>query len=112
MQQVTTSTPQGVPSVMNVSPGQSGLCPVHVSAMSQSPFFARHSVPTLPATCWHAFVVPSHVSVVHTFPSSVHAVPADCLPSGHVVDVPVQVSSTSHSPFLARHTVVPGLNPS
>jgi hypothetical protein len=42
-------------------------------------------------------------------PSSVHDVPLDTLPSaGQAVDVPVQLSATSHSPADGRQTVVVG----
>jgi hypothetical protein len=44
--------------------------------------------------------------LVQTFPSSVQAVPLGFLPSvGQVVEEPVQVSATSHSPTAARQTV-------
>jgi hypothetical protein len=53
--------------------------------------------------------VPLQTSVVHGFPSSVHAIPFPFFASvGHVVDEPVHVSATSHSPAAARH-VVPAL---
>lgn len=46
---------------------------------------------------------------MQTIPSSVQAVPLGFLPSvGQVVEVPVQVSATSHSPLTGRQTV-PGL---
>jgi len=51
--------------------------------------------------------VPSQVSVVHGFPSSVHRVPFDFFASGgHGALVPVQFSVRSHSPPEARQTVV------
>jgi hypothetical protein len=48
---------------------------------------------------------PSHWSLVHTSPSSVQLVPFAANPfGGHAVDVPVQVSSMSHSLIALRHT--------
>ena len=93
----------------SASAGHALLAPVHVSAGSQTPPDARHVTPALPAACWHVSWLPSHRSVVQTFPSSVHPVPLACFPSaGHPTLVPVQVSATSHSPAAARHTVVVG----
>jgi hypothetical protein len=42
--------------------------------------------------------VPLHVSVVQTFPSSVHAVPLALSPLGQVVELPVHVVAVSQSP--------------
>src|SRR5207253_1276251 len=61
--------------------------------------------PAFPAGCWQRALLPLQVSVVHTLPSSVHAVPfALKALAGQVVLVPVQLSATSHSPAAARHT--------
>src|SRR5207253_2239130 len=86
--------------------GQLVLVPVQVSAASQGPAAARHTVPAFPAGCVQVALVPLQMSRVHTLPSSVHAVPFALKASvGHAVLVPVQVSATSHSPAAARHTV-------
>ena len=91
------------------SAGQLVLVPVHVSIGSQMPADARHVVPPFPAACWQVSLLPSQRSVVQTFPSSVHAVPLACFASpGHAAFVPVQLSATSHSPAVARQTVVVG----
>src|SRR5206468_2155668 len=80
---------------------------------SQAPAAARHTVPALPAACWQASLVPSHVSVVHALPSSVQAVPLACLASaGHVAPLPVQQSSRSQSSAEGRQTVVEDSNAS
>src|SRR5207237_89121 len=85
--------------------------PVQVSAASQAPAAARHTVPAWPAGCWQLSALPSHWSSVHGLPSSAHAVPLACLASaGHAALVPVQVSARSHSPAAARHVVVAGWN--
>jgi hypothetical protein len=58
-------------------------------------------------------LLPSHWSLVQTFPSSVHAVPLGFLLSpGQLADEPVQVSAASHSPAEARQTVDDERNPS
>ena len=88
------------------SVGQVVLVPVQVSATSQRPADARQTVPGLPAGCWQVTVLPSHWSLVQTFPSSVQTVPLVFLASvGQLVDEPVQVSATSHSPAAERQTV-------
>src|SRR5437879_7663154 len=95
---------------MKASAGHAALVPSQVSATSQSPAAARHTVPALPAGCWQRALLPSQVSVVHGLPSSVHAVPLGSLVSaGQVALATVQVSSRSHSPAAARHTVPAGL---
>ncbi len=54
-------------------------------------------------------MLPLHVSVVQTLPSSVQAVPAALTASaGHVALEPVQLSARSHSFAAARQTVVLG----
>src|SRR5439155_1064553 len=61
------------------------------------------------AGCWQSLLVPSHVSAVHTFPSSVHAVPAAFFVSaGQPADDPVQFSAGSHSPAEGRQIVLAG----
>ena len=94
-----------------VSPGQPVLVPSQVSAASQVPAAGRHTVPAWPAGCWHVSLAPLQVSVVHGFPSSVHAVPFGFFTSaGQAALVPVQVSARSHSPAAARHVVLAGWN--
>jgi hypothetical protein len=79
--------------------------PVHLSSRSQGPLEALQVVPGLPATCWHNGLVPLHVSVVHTLPSSAQAAPIAFFPSdGHASDTPLQASAMSHSPADARHS--------
>ena len=52
-------------------------------------------------------LVPSQVSLVQGFPSSVHAVPPAFFASaGQLTDDPVQFSTRSHSPAAPRQTVV------
>jgi hypothetical protein len=83
------------------------LVPVQTSATSQTPAAARHVNPALPAACAH---VPAwHLSVVQTFPSSVHVAPSTIFASvGHASADPVHLSSTSHSPTADRHTKLAG----
>src|SRR5439155_1324713 len=93
----------------NMSAGQVVLVPVQFSSTSQAPAAARQTVPAFPAGCWQASFVPSHSSVLHGLPSSVHAVPAGSLASaGHVALEPVQFSAGSHSPPDGRQTAVAG----
>jgi hypothetical protein len=100
------SSAQAVPLVCLASEGQVVLVPEQVSATSQAPAEARHTVPALPAGCWQTAFEPSHWSLVQGLPSSVQAVPLAFLASeGQVAEVPEQVSATSHSPVEARHTV-------
>src|SRR5437762_2861518 len=81
---------------MIVAPGQ-------VSATSHSFAVTRHTVPALPAGCWHELLVPLHWSTVQGLLSVVQAVPDGFLASdGHEVLVPVQNSTASHSPAAAR----------
>ena len=68
---------QSPPSGLNASAGQLVLVPLQASATSQEPEDPRHTVPALPAGCVHVTLVPSHTSLVHTFPSPAHAVPLD-----------------------------------
>src|SRR5205823_3007011 len=58
------------------SEGQAVPVPSQVSASSQSPAAARHTVPAFPAACWQSLLLPSQVSAVHGLPSSVQVVPA------------------------------------
>jgi len=91
------------------SAGHVVLDPVHVSASSHSPAGGRHTAPALPAGCWQASLEPSHSSVLHGLPSSVHAVPAALFASaGQLAADPVQFSAGSHSPADGRHVVVAG----
>src|SRR5947207_4998230 len=113
------SVVRGLPSSVQADPddltalaGQLVLLPVQVSARSHSLTAARHTVPAWPAGCVQRglLVLPLHVSVVQTLPSSVQAVPADLTVVGQVVLVPVQVWSRSHSLGAVWH-VVPALPP-
>src|SRR5439155_561669 len=64
-----------------------------------------HAAPALPTGCVHVALVPLHTSAVQGLLSSVQAVPFDLKTSlGQLVLVPVQVSATSHSPAVARHS--------
>src|SRR2546428_12201270 len=72
---MSPSSVQAVPLAFLESEGQLVLEPLQVSATSHSPAAARHSVPALPAGCWQTALLPLQVSVVHTLPSLVHAVP-------------------------------------
>src|SRR5439155_371174 len=93
----------------NMSVGQVLLVPVQVSSTSHGPADARQTAPPLPAGCWQSSLEPSHVSVVHGLPSSVHAVPDGVFASaGHAGPVPGQFSAGSHSPADARQTVLAG----
>src|SRR5207247_853116 len=89
----------------NASAGHVVLVPVQFSSTSQGPAAARQTAPALPAGCWQALLLPSHSSVLHGFPSSVHAVPAGVLASaGQFGPFPGQLSAGSHSPPDGRHT--------
>jgi hypothetical protein len=95
------------------SAGQLVDVPLHVSSTSHSPAAVRHTLPELPAGCWHADDVPLQRSRVHGLVSSVHAVAFALKPSeGQLADEPVQVSASSHSPAVARHTVPDAARPS
>jgi hypothetical protein len=95
------------------STGQLVEVPLHVSSKSHSPAAVRHTVPELPAGCWHADDVPLQRSSVHGLVSSVQAVAFALKPSdGQLAAVPVQVSAKSHSPAAARHTVPDAASPS
>src|SRR5437763_7465796 len=105
------SSVHAVPAAYTVSAGQVELDPVQLSARSHSLAAARHVVPALPGLWTHSALpaVPLHWSVVHTLPSSVHAVPAAFTVSAGQVELdPVQLSARSHSLAAARH-VVPAL---
>src|SRR5439155_1151805 len=103
------SSVQLVPAALFASTGQLAADPVQFSAGSHSPADGRQTAPPLPAGCWQASLEPSHVSVVHGLPSSVHAVPDGVFASaGHVGPLPGQFSAGSHSPADARQTVLAG----
>src|SRR5437660_1595335 len=86
--------------------------PVHVSATSHWPAEARHVTVAAWYPSTHVLVVPVQWSAA----SSSHAPPCDapvqCVlleakaSAGHVPEVPVQVSATSHCPAEARHVTV------
>jgi hypothetical protein len=97
----------------NASAGQVVLVPVQLSATSQTPAVARQIAPALPAGCWQPLFVPSHSSVLHGLPSSVHVVPLGCLASAEQSGpFPGQKSSRSHSPPEGRQSVDVGSNAS
>src|SRR2546428_13254478 len=73
--QTLPSSVQAVPAALTTLAGQVVLVPVQLSARSHSLTAARHTVPALPAGCWQRALLPLQVSVVHTLPSSVQAVP-------------------------------------
>src|SRR5439155_122791 len=106
------SPPDGRQTVLGgskASAGQTVLVPVQFSSTSHGPAAARPTSPALPAGCWQASLDPSRSSVLHGFPSSVHAVPAGVLASaGQFGPFPGQLSAGSHSPPDGRHTVVDG----
>jgi len=95
------------------SAGHVVLMPVHVSATSHAPAVGRQTAPALPAGCWQVSLVPSHSSLLHGLPSSVHAVPLAFFASaGQLGPVPVQFSTWSHSPAAGRQGVVEDAKPS
>src|SRR5436853_421734 len=95
------------------STGHVELVPVHVSTASHAPAAARQTAPAFPAGCWHALLLPSHVSVVHGLPSSVHAVPLACLASaGEPALMPVQLSARSNSSAAPPPTALDEAKPS
>jgi hypothetical protein len=97
---------QLVPAANAPSGGQVIASPSQFSAASQIPDAARQSVPELPAGCVQASTAPSHTSRVHTFPSSIHAVPFGSNASvGQLFVEPVHASGWSHSPAALRQGV-------
>src|SRR5437762_1678367 len=87
------------------SDGHVELTPVQASPAPPAPAAARQTAPAFAAGCWPPSLLPSHASVVHGLPSSVHAVPLGCLASdGQAALLPVQLSARSHSPAAPRHT--------
>jgi hypothetical protein len=91
----------------SVSLGQLVELPLHVSAGSHTPALSRHSVPALPAGCWHSLLLPSHSSSEQVSPSSLQAVPSSFLMSGQLELPSTQTSARSHSPDAAPHDVPP-----
>ena len=75
--QGSPSSVQAVPLGLKPSVGHVVLVPVQVSAASHSFTAARQTEPAFPAGCVQAgeLTLPLHTSVLHTFPSSVQAVP-------------------------------------
>src|SRR5213594_4179012 len=103
---------QPVVSEAKTSAGHVADVPVQVSATSHCPAEARHTnVEDLKAST-HVLLVPvqwSAASLSHAPPceAPMQLVVSLAKPSpGHVADVPVQVSATSHCPAEARHTNV------
>src|SRR5438445_227710 len=89
--------------------------PVHVSATSHCPAEARHVTVAAWYSSTQVLLVPEQWSAA----SSSHAPPCDapvqCMlleakaSAGHVPEVPVQVSATSHCPAEARHVTLAAL---
>src|SRR5439155_1237891 len=101
------SSVHAVAAALTASAGQVVPAAVQASATPHSLTAARHTVPAWPAG-WvqrGLLVLPLHVSVVQTLPSSVQAVPADLTVVGQVVLAPVQVWSRSHSLSAVWHGV-------
>src|SRR5205814_2217718 len=99
--QTLPSSVQAVPLARNVSVGQAVEAPVHVSAASQIPAEARHTVPDdCNASAGHAVESPVHASATsHTPAEARHTVPNNCnVSAGHTVESPVHASVTSHTP--------------
>src|SRR5213593_2537851 len=98
--------------VAKASAGHVADVPVHVSATSHCPAEARHTNVEDWKTSTHVLLVPVQWSAA----SLSHAPPCEApmqlvvleakTSAGHVPDVPVQVSATSHSPAEARHVTV------
>src|SRR5207247_2041608 len=106
------SPPDGRQTVLGgskASAGQTVLVPVQFSWSEERRAGAGQTAPALPAGWWQVLLEASHSSVLHGFPSSVHAVPAGVLASaGQFGPFPGQLSAGSHSPPDGRHTVVDG----
>src|SRR5438552_1694165 len=105
-----SSTSHSFAAARQTAPALPGGCWQVVLALSQvsvvqgSPS-SGHAAPALPTGCVHVALVPLHTSAVQGLLSSVQAVPFDLKTSlGQLVLVPVQVSATSHSPAVARHS--------
>jgi hypothetical protein len=104
--QTLPSSVQEVPEPLTASTGQVVAVPVQASVVSHSLTAERHTAPALPAGCVHVALEPSHLSSVQGLESAVHAVPSGSRASpGHDVLAPLQVSTGSHSPADARHSV-------
>src|SRR5206468_2484250 len=111
---VVSGWPHSLAAARDVVAGQVVLVPVQVWSRSHSLSAVWHGVPALPARCWQRglLVLPLHVSVVQTLPSSVQAVPASLTAVGQVGLVPEQVSVRSHSLVAVWHTVPAGFSAS
>jgi hypothetical protein len=97
------------------SDGQVAEVPLQVSATSQGPADARHSVPLGSTFSLQVLDVPLQVSSASQPVFSVaHTNPAGRFPSaGQAADDPVQLSATSHPPAAsARHSSELEANPS
>src|SRR2546425_5553389 len=89
--------------------------PVHVSATSHWPAEARHVTVAAWYTSTHALLVPVQWSAGWSSHTPLCELPMQCVvadwkaSAGHVPDVPVHVSATSHWPAEARHVTVAAL---
>src|SRR5262249_10165249 len=98
----------GVPDGWKLFAGQLPA-PSHVSATSQSPAEARHTVVVGSGFVWHDPVA-LHVSGLSQTVSELlpHGVPDGWKPFAGQLPAPSHISATSQSPAAARHTVVVG----
>ena len=86
--------------------------PVHVSATSHWPAEARHVTVAAWYSSTHALLVPVQWSAGSSSHTPLCELPMQCVvadwkaSAGHVPDVPVHVSATSHWPAEARHVTV------
>src|SRR2546428_324145 len=86
--------------------------PVHVSATSHCPAEARHVTVAAWYSSTQALFVPVHRKVASSSHTPLGEAPVQGVllegkaSAGHVPEVPVQVSATSHCPAEARHVTV------
>jgi hypothetical protein len=104
--QTFPSSVHPVPDGLAASVGQSVALPLQLSARSHSPVAALQTVPALPAGCVHVTAVPLQISAVQGSASAVHAEPFVFRTSaGQALELPLQVSTRSHSPAAGRHAL-------
>ena len=109
---------QSVAEEAKPSAGQVPDVPVQVSATSHCPADPRHTVLDDLNTSTHVLAVPeqwSAVSLSHApaWDVPVHSVAEEAKPfAGHVPEVPVHVSATSHCPADPRHVKLDAWNTS
>src|SRR5439155_4490848 len=100
---------QAAPFACSASAAHEALAPVQVSATSQAPAAARHTVVAgWKASAGQAALVPSQVSATSQTPAAArHTVPGGVFASaGQAAPLPVQNSARSQAPAEARHWVV------